>query len=411
MTDEVSAQVLRNNYEQNVVLGNARAQEAVMLPVHQRLIHYLERHGDLDRTIEFLPSDAEIVSRQKDGMGLKSPEFSIVIAYTKLDLKRQLLPTTLPDDPWFRKTLVDYFPREIRERYADVLDRHPLKREIVTNAVVNSVVNRGGMSFAFRANEETGASAEQIARAFVVCHEVFGLTGFVRDVEALDNVVSTEIQTTLYLELRRLLDRSVRWFLSNRTATIDVAGEVARFEPLVTEFAPQVADVLQGAERRRLDRTAEQLVAAGAPQGLAKRAAVLLDVFSLLDVIEISGDTDTPPGDVLRVYYHASERFGIDEMLARVAQLPRDDRWDALARGALRDDLYTVLEQLTRAVLAHSDPGQDASARFAQWAAVNADTVARAKGGLRGIERLESANIAALSVALRTLRGVVKDAG
>lgn len=138
---------------------------------------------------------------------------------------------------------------------------------------------------------------------------------------------------------------------------------------------------------------------------------MLLDVFSMLDVIEIAGDTDTPPGEVLRVYYHASERFGVDDMLARVGQLPRDDRWDALARGAMRDDLYAVLERLTRAVLARSDAGKDAAARFAQWADANADAVARAKAGLRGIERLESANLAALSVALRTLRGVVKDAG
>ena len=60
MTDEVAAQVLRDNYEQNVLLGNARAQEHAMLPVHQRLIHWLEERGDLDRALEFLPSDAEI---------------------------------------------------------------------------------------------------------------------------------------------------------------------------------------------------------------------------------------------------------------------------------------------------------------------------------------------------------------
>ncbi|MGV1008152.1 MAG: NAD-glutamate dehydrogenase [Dermatophilaceae bacterium] len=411
MADEVSAQVLRDNYQQNVLLGNARAQDVIMLPVHQRLIHHLEKHADLDRGLEFLPSDAEIVSRQKDGLGLQSPELSVLVAYTKLDLKRQLLPTSLPGDPWFHDTLVDYFPKQIRVGFNDVLDRHPLQDEIITNAVVNTMVNQAGTTHAFRAHEETGASAEQIARAFVVCHEVFDLESYVAAVEDLDNRVSTATQTTLYLDMRRLVDRSARWLLSKRTASIDVGAEVARFKGLVTELTPIVPDVLQGSERDRLDCRAEELVLKGTPEGLALRAAGLLDAFSLLDVIEIAADTDSSPEHVLRVYYHASERFGIDDLLARVGQLPRDDRWDALARGALRDDLYAVLERLTREVLGSSDPDQPAAVRFAQWAEANATSVTRAKASLRGIERLETANIAALSVALRTLRGVVRSGG
>ena len=66
MTDDVAAQVLRDNYEQNVLLGNARAQEHPMLPVHQRLIHWLEERGDLDRALEFLPTDAESPSLNRD---------------------------------------------------------------------------------------------------------------------------------------------------------------------------------------------------------------------------------------------------------------------------------------------------------------------------------------------------------
>ncbi|HEY5822184.1 MAG TPA: NAD-glutamate dehydrogenase, partial [Propionibacteriaceae bacterium] len=42
MTDEVAQQVLRDNYEQNVLLGNARAQQHEMLTVHERLIQFLE---------------------------------------------------------------------------------------------------------------------------------------------------------------------------------------------------------------------------------------------------------------------------------------------------------------------------------------------------------------------------------
>jgi len=411
MTHEVAAQVLRDNYEQNVLLGNARAQEHSMLPVHQRLIHALEERGDLDRALEFLPSDAEIGKRHADGRGLKSPEFSVLVAYAKLALKDDLLPSALPDDAWFQQTLTDYFAEPIRSRYAEDLTTHPLRREIITNSVVNSMVNRGGITFAFRAAEETGARPELVARAFVVCREIFDLASYVADVEALDNVVSTQTQTALYLEFRRLLDRAVRWFLTTRPSTIDVGAEVARFQGHVAEYAPKIHGLLQGSERKRLERRAKELEKLGAPQEFAVRAASLLDLFSLLDAIEIAEEMTVPVPDVVGVYYYASERFSIDEMLSRVSQLPRDDRWDALARGAMRDDLYAVLDSLTRSVLATSDPGGTPAERFEAWAVANSDALARARTALGGIERLEHAGIAALSVALRTLRGVLRSGG
>jgi glutamate dehydrogenase len=408
MTDEVAHQVLRDNYEQNVLLGNARAQAYEMAPVHQRLINHLENHADLDRGLEFLPSDAEIGGRLANGKGLSSPELAVVVAYTKLDLKAKVLASTVPDDPWFEGTLAQYFPTRIQQEYSDGLDKHPLRREIITNAVVNNMVNRAGTTFAFRAAEETGADPAQITRAYVITREIFGLADYLATVESLDNRVTTDAQTTLYLELRRLLDRATRWFLSTRSGELDVAAEIALFQEPIAQYAALVPQVLQGSERRRLERRAKELVEGGTPEALAMRAAALLDVFSLLDIVRIAHDTDTPIEDTLRVYYHASERFGIDDMLFRVSQLPREDRWDALARGALRDDLYAVLDGITRGVLATSNPRNDARTRFGEWTTANAEALDRARSGLRAILRLENPNIAALSVALRTLRAFVR---
>ena len=411
MTDDVAEHVLRDNYEQNVLLGNARAQEHVMVPVHERFMHWLEERGDLDRSLEFLPTDAELEKRQHDGLGLKSPEFSVLVAYAKLALKHDILGSDIPDDPYFESTLAEYFPEPIREQYADELATHPLRREIITNAIVNSMVNRGGITFAYRAQEEAGAVPEQVTRAFVVAREVFDLADYVRRVEALDTHVPTAAQTALYLDFRRLLDRSVRWFLSARPSTLDIGAEVDRFAGIVRQLAPSVPDLLCGEERDRLEQRAGELVAAGVPEDLARDAAGLLDLFSLLDVVDIATDLDRDPTDVAPLYYLVSERFGIDTMLSKVSRLPREDRWDALARAALRDDLYAVLESLTRSVLeaggaAGVGPGPEA--QWQAWEEANEDAVSRTRAALSGVVRLDAPNIAPLSVALRTLRSVIR---
>ncbi|WP_427383381.1 NAD-glutamate dehydrogenase [Janibacter sp. G56] len=410
MTDEVAVQVLRDNYEQNVLLGNARAQELRMVPVHQRLMHWLEGRGDLDRALEFLPSDALLERRRKEGVGLKSPEFSVLVAYAKLALKEDLAQSALPDDPWFGDTLAGYFPEPVRERGGEHLAEHPLRREIVINSVANAIVNRGGITFAYRALEETGASTESVARAFLISREVFALGDFVREVEALDNVVSTDVQTEMYLEFRRLLDRSTRWFLTSRPGQLDIPAEVDRFSAVVRELTPKIPDMLRGSERERLQTNAAKLSEKGVDEALALRSAALLDSFSLLDVVDIATDTGEEPAAVAQLYYVVSEDFGIDRLLASVSDLPREDRWDGLARGALRDDLYAVLEGITRSVIeaAPAQSGQDAAARYEAWQGANGESLQRVRTSLSGIEGLDAPNIAAISVALRTLRSVVR---
>jgi glutamate dehydrogenase len=166
--------------------------------------------------------------------------------------------------------------------------------------------------------------------------------------------------------------------------------------------------MLQGSERRRLERRTKELEKLGVPPPTATRAAALLDRFSLLDVVDLAEELQLPVQEVAGVYYYASEKFGIDGLLTRVSKLPRDDRWDALARGAMRDDLYAVLESLTRSVLVASDGGDAPAKRFEYWADVNRDALKRAKTALHGVERLDNAGLAALSVALRTLRSVLR---
>ncbi len=407
MTDDVGRLVLRDNYEQNVLLGNARRQSHAMLTVHQRFLRSLQARGLLNRKLEFLPDDATLAKRDDEELGLTSPEFSVLVAYAKIAMTEDIISSDLPDDAWFARTLQDYFPRPLVQHYADRLDSHPLRREIITTCLVNELVNRGGITFAFRAQEETTASPEQVARAYTVCREVFRLRDFVAEVEALDNLVSTDAQTTLYLEFRRLLDRSVRWFLQARPGQLDIGAEVDRFGPVLADLGPRMPDLLVGAERKALREHADGLVKIGVPDELAVRGAALLPCFMLLDITEIAQNLHLPADEVARVYLTLSDRYAVDAMLTRITNLPRHDRWQSLARAALRYDLYAALESLTTAVLSSTgfgDPGE----RVAEWERINAAAVSRATQTLDEVRRLEHGDLASLSVALRTLRGVVR---
>ncbi len=407
MTDEVASAVLQDNYDQNVVLGNARRGAPALVTVHQRMIRHLEHEGILDRAVENLPDDEEFATRRAAGEALTSPELAVLLAYGKISLLAELNETALADDPWFEKTLLDYFPPKMREDYRQEISAHPLRSQIINTEVTNRLLNIGGVTFVFRAQEETGASAVQVVKAALTAMEVFSIDQMWEWVNELDNQIPTTAQSALQLETRRLLDRATRWFLQTRTGDIDIAEQVAYFAPVVSRHSNGVAQVLTGNEAERFERLTKRFMEAGAPEELARKAASGLDVFALLDIADICVKTGEDSATVIPLYFTLSDRYDMDRTLLRITALPRGDRWTALARQALRSDLYQAIAALTSTVIESTDASTPPTTRIQQWEEANAEGVARARATLDEINAVEDPDLATLSVALRVLRNLI----
>ena len=132
-----------------------------------------------------------------------------------------------------------------------------------------------------------------------------------------------------------------------------------------------------------------------------------LDVFALLDIAEIAVRTGEAPASLVPLYFVISERYDVDQTLMRITALPRGDRWGALARQALRSDLYGVIAGLTARVSRATDPRLVPSDRILQWEQAHAAGLGRARATLDEIASTEDVDLATLSVALRVLRNLV----
>ncbi|KIR63295.1 MULTISPECIES: NAD-glutamate dehydrogenase [Micromonospora] len=405
MTDEVAELVLRDNYDQARAINNSQAQAASLLPVHRRMINELERSGALNRALEALPPDEELAARTETG--LTAPEFAVLLAYTKIVLEREILAEGLADEEWTTDVLVNYFPTPMRERFADRMGQHRLRRDIVTTVLVNEAINRGGITFVFRVVEETAASAADVIRAYVVVREVFGLRELWDAVEALDNKVDPELQTAVYLDTRRLLDRAVRWLVTNRRSPLDVPAEIARLRDGVARLLPGLENLFYGSEREGIAAHIDAMTSRGLPRGLAEQATRLMYSFGLLDVVETAATSGRDVGEVASVYFVLSDRFRVDSLLSKISLLPRADRWQTLARMALRYDLYAALAALTAEVLGSTPDSLPPLERVEQWEQSNATSIHRARRAMGEFDD-SRADLAALSVLLRQIRTLVR---
>ncbi|MFC5907779.1 NAD-glutamate dehydrogenase [Streptacidiphilus monticola] len=408
MTDDVAHHVLRNNYAQNVALANASAQAPSMLNVHARLMRRLAADGHLDRALEFLPSGAQIRERAAAGRGLTQPELAVLMAYVKITLADEVLASDLPDDPYLAGKLHRYFPPQLRERFAQQIDAHALRREIISTVLVNETINMGGCTFAFRLKEETGATYEEVLRSHAAARAIFDLKGMWKSVEALDNKVPAAVQTKMRLHSRRLVERSTRWLLNNRRQPLDIAETVEVFRDRVNQVWAKLPELLRGSDLEWFESVRGEFLSAGVPEELATHMAGLSSAFPTLDVVEVADRTGSDVMEVAGLYYDLADRLGIANLLDRIIELPRGDRWQSMARAAIREDLFAAHATLTQDLLGHGGPGATPEQRFAAWADANATLVNRARTTLEDIRGSESYDLANLSVAMRVIRTLLR---
>ena len=408
MTDEVGKMVLRNNYLQTEALSCALAQASSLLEVHERLIESLERAGRLHPAIEYLPDKEQIAERRAAGTGLTAPELAVLLAYVKIKLFQDLLESSLPEDPFFSQELSLYFPTPLRDRFKDRMGDHRLSREIVSTVIANNLVNRGGITFAFRLGEETGSDAADIARAYTIAREVYKMKELWAAIESLDNKVSAQEQIQMLLESRRLVERASRWLLRNRPQPLEVAANIEHFTPGVVELEGLLSRLLVSSNSRRLKAATTKLTKAGVPKALAERISKFTELYSALDIVEVASGVGLSIEEVGAVYFKLADALDLHWLRDQVVGLPRDNRWQALARAALRDDFYAQEAALTADVLRIESGARDAKSRIDAWMAQNRVAVARCQQVLADLKTGGSSDFAMMSVAMREMRALRK---
>jgi glutamate dehydrogenase len=407
MTDAVAALVLQDNYEQTETISLAEANAASMVDVHQRFLRFLEQRRNLDRELEALPDDEEIGERKRDDRGLTRPEIAVVLAYSKIDLNEALLESDVPEDPYLSAELERYFPPPLPERFGEAMRSHRLCRQIVATQVVNNMLHGGGTTFAFRLHEETGAPASQIARAYACAREIFEMRPLWTEIENLDRSCDAAVQVELLLEGRRLVERASRWLLGNRPRQLDIASTVRHFRPGAMGLYASITRLLSPEDAEPLARRADELREQGVPEDLATRVAALPTMFSALDIVIVADERELDVEHVGAVHFRLGSRLGLHWLRDRIVALPRDNRWRARARAALRDDLYAIHREITSDVLRSAPAGADPEQLVDAWIGANPASE-RALQTLGDIRSGQSYDLTTLPVAVREMRNLIE---
>ncbi len=402
VSGDVAEMVLGNNRAQARALSLEQLRAADRLGDFRDASYYLEAKAGLKRSLEFFPGWSRLQQRQEQGKSLTRPELAILLAYSKLHLKRAILDSTLPDDPAFLRLLHDYFPDAIVVRVPeDDLRRHRLQREIVATVLTNRLIDLMGSSFVPTVTRDSGARSADVARGWFVAAEIAGVHELLDRIEKNEASIPAAQEHRWLLALERILARTVRWAVENLPAGAEVGEAIETFRAPVAELFEILPSVILGSQRQSFEDMLEELEAGGVPTETAQKIAATQFLGELMEVTRISKEVEVPVGDVGRAYFALTDEVDFALLFELLSMAAGEDVWEQRAVQGLMQDLGEARRNLTLALLAHEPRDTSTEQLLARFRERNDDRLAAMREVLEELLASDNINVAALTVATR----------
>lgn len=403
MTDEVGEIVLRENFLQAQTISMSEERSVKMVKELMRFIHWMEKEGKINRKLEFLPTDEELLERLARDQGLTRAELAVLAAYGKMILKEDLCTPEVSNEAYYQDELVKYFPTALRKKYSQQMQKHPLKNEIIAMRLANEMVDYLGSNFVYRTIDETGAVSSDVAICFTLAKEIFEMPKIWKQIESLDHSVPAKVKNHMFYQTQRMIRRCTRWFLRHRRKNLAINDGIEFFKSGVAALQKDIKKALDKSEVANIQDGIEQWIEQGVPKRLAEKVSYLSTMFSALDIVEMSKLTGLKVSLVGEVYYKLGAKLELHWFLEQITVQPVDNHWQAFARATFREELDWQQRSLTVAVLHMSNTDANAEERIIAWIIQNDALLARWQQMVADFRASSRHEFAKFSVALREL--------
>lgn len=406
MTDEVAGLVLRDNYQQTQAISLSASNARLMLGLHAEFMRDLERTGVTKRSLESLPDDETIARLQKEGTGLTRPELAVLLSYSKILFKNDLLKSTVLDDPACETWLYDYFPKAL-QKYKVEISNHKLRREIIATNLASVLINRMDPMFVKSRMNKTGASPADVARAFLIAIEGFGARKLWQRIEDLDNKVPAQVQIDALNQVATLIKHVVTWLLRRGRNKLNITRDAQALRQGVDEVRKDIAAFASSQVKASFEMTESRLKARGVPADLAREIAILGALTSAPDIAQIARVCKTNVKLAAKTYFSLGERLHIDWLRQVANDYSSDNSWQARVISGLMDDFYAFQAALAREVVATAKKG--GGDPVALWASRRGEELANVDQLFDELRLLPTLELAHLVVAGQKLRMLMRE--
>ncbi|HEX8379320.1 MAG TPA: NAD-glutamate dehydrogenase [Allosphingosinicella sp.] len=383
MTDEVAEIVLEDNRLQTLALSIAERGGAACLPPLLRAMELLEESGRLNRAVEGLESNEELIRRAQENRGLTRPELAILLSTSKMALQAALESGRITEDPTLTPELCAAFPETMRARHGDAILQHRLRREIIATKIANRLVNRLGITAAFGLSEEEGASLGQVAAAFVAAERLFDMQAFWERLDTAD--IPEQLRLELFDQASEALQLQMADILRNMSASAKLAEIVDNLAPGLHALDAVVEGLLRREVASEANDRRSRLMEMGAPEDIARKIVRLFELNGAVGIAALGKRLGVDVIGLTNAYTRLGETLGLDWAQGAANRFRASDQWERLLTAGLARDF----EQL-RLDFLHRKRGSDPMAAVDEWVVAQGPRIDQFR---RVVERVRNAPV------------------
>ena len=352
IADEVIALVLRNNWDHSLRITLAFESSQRRMGYFRSLIREISRNGYINRRLEALPSDEELLERAEKKQGLTAPELAVCLAGVKLWIKDVLLGSDLPKEPLLHEYLFEYFPKTLSEKYRQDLLEHPLSENIIATQISNRIVNSTGISYVHRMCLNHSSSPAAVAQCAIACEFILQTEEIRRELaEILDNPSHQREFIQLTRETNEAVRDAASWLLSYHSNELKLGKIVERYKPTFDTLLDHAEDFFIGQDRDLYDIRLQCYKRLQLSERTATALALFPKTISLFEMMWTSKKSQRPVQQVAHVFFTLVHKLGLPPVMAMEEMVEPEDKWENELLLNTFDDIRMTLSSLTTQLL------------------------------------------------------------
>ncbi|MBO9378272.1 glutamate dehydrogenase [Sphingomonas histidinilytica] len=340
MTDDVAHIVLEDNRLQTLALSLAERGGSEALPAQLRVIEILEENGRINRAVDGFDSNDMLLRRAQEHLGLTRPELAVVLSHGKLALQDAIENSDRTGDPMLTPLLLAAFPPAMQKGFADAIEAHRLRPQILATKMSNRVINRLGLVAPFEMAEEEGCSLAQVATAYFTVDALFGLEALFTRIE--QTAIGEQARLTLLAALAEIARGHVADLLRCIAAETDIGTMVTMLKPGLARLDAARADLIRSEARQQSDQLRQRITAEGADPALIDAVVEIAEIDGAIGTAALASELSADEVDVTRAYVVLGEALGLDWAKAAAARFRSADAWERLLIAGLTREFGQV---------------------------------------------------------------------
>jgi glutamate dehydrogenase len=340
MTDAVGALVLEDNRLQTLALSVAETGGVSDLPAYLRLIETLESTGKLDRAVEGIGTNDDLMRRMSEGKGLTRPELSVLIATAKLAAQDGVENGGLAADPTLEGELLAAFPPAMVKPHKAAILGHRLRKEIIATKLANRMINRLGMLHPFELAEEEGCTLDDVAGAFAIAEQVYDGASLWQAIDEGEMAEGTRLMlfAQVAVEMRAHMADIIRNAVEGRS----VGESVLLYRPVIKILSDGRDTLLPNDVRLQTEAFGARLIAQGAPRKIADQLVRLAQLDGAIGIAALATAQKVDVKALTTAFTTLGDALGIGWAQGVAMQLDPQDPWERLLVAGLARDFQAM---------------------------------------------------------------------